>query len=944
MAISGWSIWEVHSAGNDANGGGFDPNATMTSTLSATSATTTNPVITASNYTFVSDDIGHFLYIKSGNSWYPGWYKILSISSGSAIVEAGIGNATQGNGALNILQGIGSSNTLSSGTWAVDYSQKPTPYKVYTDLYTYTNTGVNSAAQPFTPNLIGNVLNVTGGTNYFTGRFVINSIESGNAQLDRTIAASGTSGGQANLGGALGTVPFTLKTIKDFASSSFYIKVFMKNDNTYNVSVNSGSLNYTSTEFFNLIGYGSVRGDNQKVTVSINNNNISWITGGAGYVPQLMKWFNIKVTGNGYTTSTFAWSFVQFSGYTQQFTNCEFSDMTLLGGAYGVSCHFDRCYFKNLTGSCNDSIHSLNNCTIEGCSNPQFWGSRVYNCLFINNGGNCVFANGGMLPGIVKGCTFYNNSTCVWIHNNCHGSNTQHTAIYNNIFANNSGRAIQGIGLSNCGEHTTAVVQANAFYLNSGGNFNNGVNAYNVNMVLSIDNVILSASPFISTTNKDFRLNNVIGGGASCIGKGSVSVYYNVPFVNALDIGAVQSPSNNLDKTLGTLNKPITIKAGTTSYTEFIYLSTTGYTSSTTGLKAFYIRPGSNNTQITLASQTVNGAWVSGGFVEIDPVNMPGLYRFDVPNAVLSSGASSSVLQIINQSNNDKAIISYKFQDPVNLNLTQAVPTSNTDQTVGDALNAARAYGFGKWAINGNNLEYYNLDGTVVIKTLGLDNPNYPRSRGFIEITDGLILNLKAYDLNSYSGSGTLWNDLSVSNYDCILYYNPTFVLDAGGAIQFNGSQVGVCEFGTNVTFTQFTYNIWVKITQNSAQWQSFINVNNDNFLLGVSNLGINSYNPTYNAGYNIPLNTWINVCQTYVQGTAPLIYVNGILIHTATSSNLSYTGQRFSIGAGVINTVGPTADEFLYGRISEILIYNKRLSAIEIYNNYMAKKYRYGL
>ena len=64
MAISGWSIWEVHSAGNDANGGGFDPNATMTSTLSATSATTTNPVITASNYTFVSDDIGHFLYIK----------------------------------------------------------------------------------------------------------------------------------------------------------------------------------------------------------------------------------------------------------------------------------------------------------------------------------------------------------------------------------------------------------------------------------------------------------------------------------------------------------------------------------------------------------------------------------------------------------------------------------------------------------------------------------------------------------------------------------------------------------------------------------------------------------------------------------------------------------------------------------------------------------------
>jgi hypothetical protein len=939
MAISGYSVWEVQSAGSDTNSGCFDPNATMTSTLSTTNGTNANPIVTASNYTFVSDDIGHYLFIKSGYNWYPGWYKILSVSSGAATVQASSNNATQGNGVIHILTGISATNNNSSGQWAIDYSQKSTAFKTYTDLFTWTNTGVNSAAQPFTPNLIGNVLNVTGGTNYSIGRYVINGLTGNNAALDRTIAASGTSGGQATLGGAMASVQSCLATIRpNGGSGSLYLRIFIKADATYNVN---STITVDCPDFFSLIGYGTVRGDRQKPLISINANNVTFLKGG-GYVPQQMRWFNIKITGNGFTTSTFAWSFVQFSGYRQVVTNCEFYDMTLLGGAYGVGFNFDKCYFKGITGSCNDSPHILNSCTIDSCTSPRFWGGQAYNSLFFNSGG-CVFANGSGIMN-VKNCTFYNCYTPIWIHNNCHGGNTQHTIIENNIFSNNSGYAIQGIGLANCGEHATATVQNNAFYLNSSGNFNYGYNSYNLNMVESVDNVILTASPFISTSTNDFRLNNTIGGGLSCKGKGAPSLYFNNSAANSIDIGAVQSASNNLDKTLGTLNKPILIKSGTTGYTEFVYLSNTGYTYQTTGLKAFYIRPGINNTQITLASQTVNGSYVSGGFVEVDPVNMPGLYRFDVPDVVLASGASSSVLQIINQSNNDKAIISYKFQDPINLNLTQSVPTSNTDQSVGDALNSARAYGFGKWAINGKNLEYYNLDGTSVIKTLGLDNPYYTKSRGFPETTDGLILDLRAYDLNSYSGSGNLWNDLSASNYDFTLYGNPTFILDSGGALQFDGTQVAVYEYGSTVNISQFTYNIWVKITQTSVRWQSFINLNNDLFLLGVNNLTVNSYNPTYAANYNVTLNTWVNICQTYVQGTAPLIYINGVLNHTASVSNLSQTVQRIAIGAGVVNPVGPVADEYLYGRLSHVQMYSRRLTATEVYYNYMANKSRYGL
>lgn len=63
------------------------------------------------------------------------------------------------------------------------------------------------------------------------------------------------------------------------------------------------------------------------------------------------------------------------------------------------------------------------------------------------------------------------------------------------------------------------------------------------------------------------------------------------------------------------------------------------------------------------------------------------------------------------------------------LDMTQAVPTSNTAQTVGDALNAARAQGFGKWVLTGTSLALYAADGTTVVKTLTLDSSSAPTQR-----------------------------------------------------------------------------------------------------------------------------------------------------------------------------------------------------------------------
>jgi hypothetical protein len=65
----------------------------------------------------------------------------------------------------------------------------------------------------------------------------------------------------------------------------------------------------------------------------------------------------------------------------------------------------------------------------------------------------------------------------------------------------------------------------------------------------------------------------------------------------------------------------------------------TGLTYQSGSLIAYYTRVGGSATAITLATQTVTGAWSSGGFVEVDATHAPGLYRLDVPDAAIAYAA-----------------------------------------------------------------------------------------------------------------------------------------------------------------------------------------------------------------------------------------------------------------------------------------------------------------
>lgn len=72
----------------------------------------------------------------------------------------------------------------------------------------------------------------------------------------------------------------------------------------------------------------------------------------------------------------------------------------------------------------------------------------------------------------------------------------------------------------------------------------------------------------------------------------------------------------------------------------------TGLTYNSAGLTAYYSHAGAyaTATSITLATlAAVNSAYSSGGFRELDATNMPGWYRFDLPNAVIAGSKGRSV-------------------------------------------------------------------------------------------------------------------------------------------------------------------------------------------------------------------------------------------------------------------------------------------------------------
>ena len=210
-------------------------------------------------------------------------------------------------------------------------------------------------------------------------------------------------------------------------------------------------------------------------------------------------------------------------------------------------------------------------------------------------------------------------------------------------------------------------------------------------------------------------------------------------------------------------------------------------------------------------------------------------------------------------------------------------------------------------------------------------------------VTDGLVLALDAGNVKSYPGSGTTWYDKSGYGNNGTLTNGPTFNTGSGGILVFDGTNDYVrIELSSPITFTNISYNSWVKVPTLDTQYRTIIDLNNDDMLLDIVQNQFGLYDPTYGTGYILNTNTWYNYSVSHTYGGPWYFYVNGSLIYTSPNDSTSKTASRIGIGAGL--TSATTADEFWLGNIAIAQIYNKGLSPTEVTQNYNATKGRFGL
>ena len=687
MGIPSTTYWELRADGSDNNSGGYDVNSSYTATnLTAINATTASPTVSSATYNFVSSDIGKWLYISSTGVWNPGWYLITSISGTSAVINASLGNFVHitNNVGPSAVTGCATTSSPTGGRWSIDYSQSSTAKASMTDIAidAVSNTTISSATYTFTVADIGNLIRITAGTNFTTGHYTIIGVNAGKATLDTVVGTIGSTGGTGYLGG--GMLTFYNMSGSVLFSHRFYVK-----NGTY-YSNGSGA----NGSRFALIGYNSLRGDNpqgnDRPLFRPTANNITIVNFATAGIAHDLS--NVRIDGSGFTGCN---GFTENNSRNGIVMDCKVSNCVT--GFYGINnmgimnCEADTC----TTGF---SVTHPVYCVAKNCTYgfSRGFGGVISHCITIN----CTY---GFYIGnsTVSHCIAYNSSV-----NGVYNTTTGN-GLFNSIITNSGGYGLQDGGgiIRNCFGFNNAL-----------GNSSGSTYGFTT----------LSANPFVDPTNNNFILNDINGGGALIKNNSYPRTFPGLSMINYADAGCVESAD-----AFSFLNPEVSImvKAGTTSRSEYIYLNTKGFVYNTLGLSASYVREGGSRVNIPLVSQTVNGAYTSGGFVEVDPVNMPGLYRIDAPNALFASGVKTAALEVINTNTVDRHLITYNFTPTMQIDMTQTVPISNTAGTVGDSLNAMRAVGFGKWVISGTNLSLYGPDNTTVVKSFTLNSSTAPTSR-----------------------------------------------------------------------------------------------------------------------------------------------------------------------------------------------------------------------
>lgn len=220
----------------------------------------------------------------------------------------------------------------------------------------------------------------------------------------------------------------------------------------------------------------------------------------------------------------------------------------------------------------------------------------------------------------------------------------------------------------------------------------------------------------------------------------------------------------------------LSIKAGSTDVT--VYFRVFAYTASNipqpktglvySGFTAYYCRQRTASTAITMATQTVTGAHADGGLIQVSATNMPGIYRFDLPDAVCATGSPYAIVTLRHSTSTNSAIdleielTGWDNQDGVRGGMT-ALPNAAAAASGGLFIRGTGAGAINQDA-NGRidvNVEAWNASSVPAEHSAG-----YP----IVTVKDGTGTG----ELDTTSGKV----DLSATGLDAIPVANPSGVAD----------------------------------------------------------------------------------------------------------------------------------------------------------------------
>jgi hypothetical protein len=226
-------------------------------------------------------------------------------------------------------------------------------------------------------------------------------------------------------------------------------------------------------------------------------------------------------------------------------------------------------------------------------------------------------------------------------------------------------------------------------------------------------------------------------------------------------------------------------------------------------------------------------------------------------------------------------------------------------------------------------------------------------------VTNGLVLALDAADRNSYVSGSTTWFDLSGNNLNGTLVNGPTFDSANGGSIVFDGTNDYVTvannallnpsttiTVGAYFNISSFGINSYAPIVYKQNNFTSFFEqyaLYLTSTYVGFVLTGTDRVQKIASSNLDYRNQTIYAVGSCDTSTDEMKFYVNGGLITTiAFTSTFDINSLSLSIG-GTGNT-GTSYPGYSNGKIYNVHVYNRVLSASEVLQNYNAQKSRFGL